>query len=142
MADAERELSVIAVKDRPSKASLWAADRRWELGSSGQFAFASTPRSYDIELGTPTAEKRIAQLHVPGTSPRDADLTRAGEAAWQDFVTLTEEANSELAKEAEQRQGQARSAFDDVLVTSLGTGSASPSVYRNGAYASHRRRFC
>jgi ribonuclease Z len=125
-------LTSVSVKHLPARCTLWDADRRWELGT-GQFAFAGIDRDFDLVVRSTDAEARISRLYAPtGTSPRDSELVVAGEAAWRDFVKLRAIARAKVARVAEERQHSAAQAIDDVTVTTLGTGSASPAQYRNG----------
>lgn len=123
------------VPSLPSKTSLWQADARYELGV-GQFAFNGVTRDFDFpSFPSPEADARLPQLYVKrGETPYEKQLVAAGEEAWRDFVELREVAQKEVREEEEKRQDRAKGSMDDVIVTTLGTGSASPAQYRNGAF--------
>lgn len=88
-------------------------------------------RRYDFDVPSPAADREAERLKGENDSTKEKAL---GKKAWEAYVEAAKAARTEVEAEAERRRGRVKGAADDLIVTTLGTGSAVPSKYRNGIY--------
>jgi vacuolar-type H+-ATPase subunit E/Vma4 len=76
---------------------------------------------------SPQADEEAARLKSLNSSP---ELLQAAKRAYDEYLAHIPQCRASI--ESEQLQHQAQEPGDDLVVTTLGTGSAMPSKYRNG----------
>lgn len=91
-------------------------------------------RTFPFELGSQEALREEATLKVETASPDNAAIQQRAKEAWQAYLGLVNEGRKAVQKAEAERNKQSPSPGDHLLVTTTGTGSATPSKYRNGTF--------
>lgn len=91
-------------------------------------------RRFDFSVPSARAEEEAETLKTANDTEREQIK---GKKAWAAYLEALEVAREEVAKGERERVGKDAGPAGDLVVTTLGTGSAIPSKYRNGAHPPH-----
>lgn len=88
-------------------------------------------RTFPFELGSPEALQEEAMLKMESASPDSALIQQRAKEAWHAYLGLAEDAKTSIDR-SERLEKRTPQPGDQLIVTTTGTGSATPSKYRNG----------
>ena len=116
-------------------AKVWTPGLHQALGKANPANGLSRLRHFDFDVPSPEAKMEEMRLKIPSDVKKDIVLP-AAEKAWAQFLELVEVAKDQMTSAEPVHVASESFPGDEVVVTTLGTGSAYPSSYRNGGQSS------